>query len=209
MAEPVRLQRCAVFIDGFNLYHGLKASTGRAHLWLDLQGLSRDLLKSGQTLVSVTYFTAMVRDEPDALMRQDIYLQALESACPKVEVIRGKFQRRTVQCHTCHSKRTSYEEKETDVSLAVRLVEGAARNDFDTALLISGDGDFVPALQSARRLKQDLRIVVVFPPKRTSDALRNAADASFVLGQGRISSNQLPSTVVGPRGHLFRPAHWH
>lgn len=87
-------------------------------------------------------------------------------------MIRGKFQRRTVQCHTCHSKRISYEEKETDVSLAVRLVEGAARNDFDTALLISGDAEFVPAIQSARRLKPDLRIVVVFPPKRISDALR-------------------------------------
>lgn len=91
----------------------------------------------------------------------------------------------------------------------MRLVEGAARNDFDTALLISGDADFVPAIQSARRLKQDLRVVVVFPPKRTSDALRKAADASFVLGHGRVSSNQLPSTVVGPRADLRRPAHWH
>ena len=65
----MRPQRCAVFIDGFNLYHGLKASSGRSHLWLDLEGLSRDLLKPTQTLVSVTYFTAMVRDDPDALMR--------------------------------------------------------------------------------------------------------------------------------------------
>lgn len=65
------------------------------------------------------------------------------------------------------------------------------------------------AIQSARRLKQDRRIVVVFPPKRTRDALRKAADASFVLGHGRISGNQLPSTVVGPRADLRRPTHWH
>ena len=208
MAEPVRLQRCAVFIDGFNLYHGLKASSGRAHLWLDLEGLSRDLLKPGQTLVSVIYFTAMVRDEPAALQRQDTYLQALETACSKVDVVRGKFQRRTLHCHTCHTKRISYEEKETDVSLAVRLVEGAARNDYDTALLISGDADFVPAIQSARRLKPDVRIVVVFPPQRISDALRQAADASFVLGHGRISDNQLPPIVVSPRASLHRPEHW-
>jgi len=164
VTELLRLQRCAVFIDGFNLYHGLKASTGRALLWLDLEGLAQDLIKPGQTLVSVTYFTAMVRDEPDALGRQDTYLQALEVACPKLEGIRGKFQRRTVQCHVCQSKRISYEEKETDVSLAVRLVEGAARNNFDIALLLSGDGDFVPAIQAVRRLKPDLRIVTVFPP---------------------------------------------
>lgn len=204
----MRLQRCAVFIDGFNLYHGLKASSGRSHLWLDLEGLSRDLLKPTQTLVSVTYFTAMVRDEPDALKRQDTYLQALESACPKVEVIRGKFQRRTVRCHICHDRRISYEEKETDVSLAVRLVEGAARNDFDCALLITGDGDFVPAIQSARRLKPDLRVIVIFPPQRVSDALRKTADASYVLGHGRISSNQLPQTVVSERADLQRPTHW-
>jgi len=208
VTEPLRLQRCAVFIDGFNLYHGLKASSGRAHLWLDLEGLANDLLKPGQTLVSVTYFTAMVRDEPVALQRQDLYLQALEATCPKLEVIRGKFQRRTVHCHLCHSKRISYEEKETDVSLAVRLVEGAARNDFDIALLLSGDGDFVPAIQSARRLKPDLRVLAVFPPKRISDALRRAADANFVLGRGRVVNNQLPSIVHGPRGIITRPQHW-
>lgn len=139
---------------------------------------------------------------------QDTYLQALESACPKVEVIRGKFQRRTVQCHVCHGKWISYEEKETDVSLAVRLVEGAASNDFDSALLITGDGDFIPAIQSARRLKPDLRIIVVFPPKRVSDDLRSAADARFVLGHGRIPGNQLPPVVVSPRSSLRRPAHW-
>jgi hypothetical protein len=34
--------RAAVYIDGFNLYHGLKAGHGRKYLWLDLEAVTAD-----------------------------------------------------------------------------------------------------------------------------------------------------------------------
>ena len=204
-----RLKRTSMFIDGFNLYHGMKAISGRAYLWLDLESLALSLIKpQQQVLISVLYFTAMIRDDPEALKRQDTYLSALEAFCPRVEVVRGTFQRRKIRCDSCQNRRVSYEEKETDVSLAVRLVEGAANRDFDTAVLLSGDSDFVPAVAAAKRLHPSLRVVAVFPPKRVSDALRRVADANFVLGRARISQNQLPFSVHSPRGPLLRPDHW-
>ena len=33
------VERVKAYVDGFNLYHGLKARHGRKHLWLDLRGL--------------------------------------------------------------------------------------------------------------------------------------------------------------------------
>lgn len=41
-----------MLIDGFNLCHGLKAESGPAWFWLDLEKLSESLLKSSQRLSS-------------------------------------------------------------------------------------------------------------------------------------------------------------
>ncbi len=51
-------QRVIAYIDGFNLYFGLKAMGWRRYYWLDLFKLSRNLLKTNQELVAVKYFTA-------------------------------------------------------------------------------------------------------------------------------------------------------
>ncbi|MEV5889425.1 hypothetical protein [Nonomuraea fuscirosea] len=37
--------RVGVYVDGFNLYYGLKHPSGRRDLWLDLAGLARELLR--------------------------------------------------------------------------------------------------------------------------------------------------------------------
>lgn len=56
-------ERVAAYIDGFNLYFGIRQN-GRRHLWLDLEGLVQSLLKPHQQLVAVRYFTARVRNLP-------------------------------------------------------------------------------------------------------------------------------------------------
>ena len=71
------MDRVVAYVDGFNLYHGLKAEYGRQYLWLDLQALVRGLLRPGQELLEVQYFTARVRGNPDAELRQDALPQAL------------------------------------------------------------------------------------------------------------------------------------
>ena len=40
--------RVAAYVDGFNLYFGLKDRYARRYLWLDLQALSESLLRKGQ-----------------------------------------------------------------------------------------------------------------------------------------------------------------
>lgn len=202
------VRRTVVLIDGFNLYHGLRASSARRHLWLDLQALSESLLKGDQVLVAVHYFTAMVRDDPPGHKRQDVYLQALQGHCDRVHVCLGRFQERRVRCAECGAGRTEYEEKESDAALAARLVEIAANRSADVVLVISGDADFVPAFRAARRVNPNLRLVAVFPPHRISEALKAEADAWLNLGHARIRQSQLPPLVDGPTGPLLRPEHW-
>ena len=170
--------------------------------------MSEDLLKPRQVLVSVTYFTAMVRNDPDGLRRQDLYHQALTSHCPKVKIERGHFQAASRRCIACGARTASYEEKQSDVSLGVALVEGAAKHAFDLALVVSGDADFVPAFRSARRVNSGIRIISVFPPNRVSDALRREADGYLALGKSRIRRSQLPEHISSPHGPILKPAEW-
>ena len=50
--------RVVAYIDGFNLYFGLKADRGRKDLWLDLESLIERLLRSGQELRQVWYVSS-------------------------------------------------------------------------------------------------------------------------------------------------------
>jgi hypothetical protein len=117
--------RVAAYVDGFNLYHGLKEKHGRRYLWLDLQALVASLLKPGQRLEKVRYFTARVRNEPAALACQATYLHAL-GAHTNVEIVLGRFQQKRQVCRRCGATWRTYEEKETDVSIAVSLLRTAS-----------------------------------------------------------------------------------
>ena len=89
------------------------------------------------------------------------------------------------------------------------MLTDAYANLFDTAILVSGDGDLVPPVQTVLAGFQSKRVVIAFPPNRKSFDLRNNATAYFTIGRGVIARSQLPSQVVGQNGHvLSRPPSW-
>ena len=101
------------------------------------------------------------------------------------------------------------QEKMTDVNIAVELLEDAFQDRFDTALLISADSDLVPPVLAVKRLFPKKRVVTVFPPGRSSQALKQCSDAFFVLGRAKLAVSQLPETIRKPDGVLLqRPSQW-
>jgi uncharacterized LabA/DUF88 family protein len=203
-----RLIRVVAYVDGFNLYHGLKAKHGRRYPWLDLEVLVTSLLKPDQQSEAIRHFTASVRDDPPALARQATYLGALR-AHTSVEIVVGRFQEKHRTCWKCGATWRTYEEKETDVSIAVSLLEDGVVGRFDTALLLSADSDLCPAVRALKRLRPQARVVAVFPPRRHSDDLRAACDATFTLGDTKIRRAQLPPVVTASDGTAYaRPSRW-
>jgi uncharacterized LabA/DUF88 family protein len=59
------MARVIAYIDGFNLYFGLKSSRWDRYLWLNVQNLAGNLLKPDQTLIHTKYFTARVSSPAD------------------------------------------------------------------------------------------------------------------------------------------------
>ena len=100
------MTKVAVYIDGFNLYNGLRSKHGRKYLWLDLGTVATRLLKSDQELVGVRYFTASVRDDPAAQRRERMFLGALRTMT-SVDIVLGRFQEKESICPRCRSCRLS------------------------------------------------------------------------------------------------------
>ncbi len=50
------MQRVFVYIDGFNLYFGLKSKGWKRYYWLNLARLAENLLKPSQNLAMIRYF---------------------------------------------------------------------------------------------------------------------------------------------------------
>ncbi len=209
-AKPNPPERLIVYVDGFNLYHGLKERTGRRLLWLDLVRLAR-VMRSRSALVRVHYFTAPVLDDPPAASRQERYQLALLARNPGLlKITQGRYQKKTRTCRSCGSSWIQYEEKETDVNIATTVVADAASGIADAALIISADSDLSPAVRTARTLNSTMFIAAAFPPKRYSAELSNLMPASFSIGLSKLTGSQLPRTVVDQTsGRSYsRPTKW-
>ena len=203
------MTRVVAYVDGFNLYFGLKAGYGRRYHWLDLQALVTSLLQPGQELREVLYFTARVKNDPGAALRQSTYLDALSAHCLRVYRVEGRFQEKPRVCNTCGASWTGYEEKETDVNIATALIEDAVEDRYDTAILVTGDSDLRPAVAAVKRLRPGKRIIAAFPPGRHSRVLVRAVDAYIPISHTKVRNAQLPRMIVTKNGlRLTRPAYW-
>jgi len=203
--EPTR---AITYIDGFNLYHGLKHRGWKRYLWLNPHALATHLVRGNQTAMQTKYFTARVGAPHDSHERQAVFLDAVATV-PEIQIIQGQFRHGTTKCRQCENTWFSPEEKGTDVNIAVEMLNDAADDRVDTLILVSGDSDLAPAVTSIRERHPQKRVVIAFPPKRESATLRRVATTSFVIGRQAFSRSLFPNVVVAPGGYeLHRPSVW-
>jgi uncharacterized LabA/DUF88 family protein len=202
------MARVITYIDGFNLYFGLKSGRWERYLWLNVQALAENLLKPDQSLVETKYFTSRVSSPADKVKRQSTYLDALRTL-PNLTIFYGRFQVNPFTCRSCSFVHQIPSEKMTDVNIAVELMKDAFVDRFDTAILISADSDLVGPVVAVERLFPDKRVVVACPPGRYSANLVKASSAHLKIGRAAIAKSQLPETVATASGYVLRrPATW-
>jgi uncharacterized LabA/DUF88 family protein len=57
----------------------------------------------------------------------------------------------------------TYEEKKTDVNIALNIVIDAYKDVYDKAIIITGDNDISPALIKVKEAFKNKELVVIFP----------------------------------------------
>jgi uncharacterized LabA/DUF88 family protein len=211
------MNKVIFLVDGFNVYHSilrLKRDTGYSTKWLDLASLCKSyihLFGKDARLEAIYYFSAIPHylssSDPDKIQRHENYIRCLESTGVHIEL--GRFKEKDVFCHRCHSMILKHEEKETDVAIAIKLLEACFTNICDTAVIVSGDTDLSPAIKKCQDLFKDKKIVCAFPFARKNKELATLAPGSFSISKKQYIRHQLPNPVILTDGQkVYKPNSW-
>jgi len=202
------MYRVISYIDGFNLYFGLKRKVWKRYYWLNVQKLSNNLLSKDQSLIATKYFTSRIASPPDKVKRQNTFLEAL-ATLEHLKIFYGQYQMNSQECKRCGNIWPSPSEKMTDVNISVELLSDAFQDKYDTALLISGDSDLTGPIKKIHELFPKKRIVIAFPPETFSFELSKIADAHFTIGRKRLSDSVFDDEVKKIDGFILkRPNRW-
>lgn len=208
------------YIDGFNLYYGLRDFGSREYLWLNLQKLAYILTNHNETLEKVKYFTTMVSDPPDKVKRQVSYIEALKTQ-DKIEIFEGTFitenkncwkcQYPINKCSYCGASLKFHREKKTDVNIGCQTLLDCALDKCDVTKIISADSDLVPVAETIKKLYPDKVLNFVFPPNTFSSDLAktNLCNKFFVLPRRTLSKCQFPDQIISNQGYTIqKPDTW-
>jgi len=202
------MERVVAYVDGYNLYYGLRYKGWKRFYWLNIQAMVQNLLKPDQTLVSTKYFTTVIKRPTAKRKRQAVFLDALRTLS-EFNIFYGHWLSNPVTCRKCGHTYEAYHEKMTDVNIAVELMSDAFQDHVDVALLVSADSDLVGPVKAIRELFPRKRVVIAFPPKRVSAALKAAGHGHTFIGRNVLSKSVFPDKVVKPDGFvLCRPTEW-
>lgn len=169
--EEKGVERISIFIDGSNLYHSLRA----LHVdKIDFQKLV-NVLRKERLLISVFYYNAPLDISIDKkkYWEQQKFFYILRKL-PGFNVVLSRRKRFKKQDGSF-----GYEVKGDDVYLAIDLVSGAYENLYDTAIIVSGDEDFVPAIQKVKKLGKNVENAYFI--RSSSSTLKKTANTSICI----------------------------
>ena len=182
------MERVAVFIDGSNFYYALNKTFGKTQIRFD--ALARKLTDHApdRKLVRVYYYNAVVDqdDGSEQYKGQQRFLESLRHT-PYLQLKLGRLERRRIaEWDSLSSEQKkqiedivgkplrdyTHVEKGVDVQMSVDMLQLAVADTYDTAVIISGDGDFAPAVEAVKQLGKHVELgrVTNWPCNRLRDA---------------------------------------
>ena len=187
------MEKIICYIDGYNFYHATKDKPSAN---INLYSLAESLLGSGvghkgeKQLEAVKYFSAYATWRPKDMVKHRHYVGELERV--GCQVVMSHFKSKITNCWQCNKQTKTHEEKETDVRITLQIFEDAVDDKFDTAFILSGDSDIVPAIQKVRARYPEKRILVVLPKHQVKHArdMLNATHGVVNLAESRIQKHK-------------------
>jgi len=215
--------KVCIFIDGQNFYRSLlryddslRVDYDRLAVWIT------QAVGGTAALFGGAYYYVGVSHDAPALVEN--FLRGLELR-PGYFVKREGRVRRSGRCSACGGEYEYTTEKRVDTRLVADLIHYAANSAYDAAVLVSGDDDFVPAVEavgalgkqvwvatwSADELSQDLRVrcfgqlrlsdgIGAFRVERARLAEREREYAGERAAPPRAAVRPIASSPAGPQG---------
>jgi uncharacterized LabA/DUF88 family protein len=171
--------RAVLFVDGNNWYHALKCANIPNLGTLNYARISQKLVGARQW-IETRYYIGRVPQQGDHALyaNQRRFIASLQATDNRISVHFGRLEQRPTADRTARELKRylhnlparidphvyndlyriaeqnlctmTYVEKAVDVNLAVDLVVMAERDEYDSAFILSADGDFTPAVHAVR-----------------------------------------------------------
>ena len=141
---------------------------------IDFEKLIKELSKD-RILINTFYYIAPL----DITLNEEKYWKHQKFLAELEKIPRFKVVLCTLRKYPKEDGTFGFEVKGDDVYLANDLLVGAYENLYDTAILVSGDEDFIPVINTLKRLKK--KTENVFFMSTSSKKLRKLCDKSTNL----------------------------
>ena len=174
--------RVAIFIDGAYLDHLLVGEFNKARI--DYDALSKQMAGDADILRTYYYHCMPYQDNPPTQEQSERYATTrrfftMLDSLPRYTVRLGRLAYRGVD----DQGKPRFEQKRVDILLSVDMVQLAAKQTIQEAVLLAGDSDFIPAVSAA---KSEGVVVKLFHGQSVHADLRQEADERTLITEDFI-----------------------
>ncbi len=172
-------EKVIIFIDGSNLYHLVKQLCPEKRQ-IDFNfGKFLKKIVGKRELIRVYYYNCPldISKNFEAYKSQQRFFQKLKEI-PNFKLVLCRMQKVRID------RRIIYQVKEDDIHLAVDMVKLAYNNAYDTAILVTSDGDFIPAINAVQEIGK--RVENIGFEHKFSFHLRQVCDSFKKISKGEV-----------------------
>ena len=172
------MKRILVQFDGSNFYNKVKKMLPESHLTsFDYAGFAQFITKSRTN--ETVYYVGEIRKYPGNTKSEKLY------ANQQSLFLNLRKQNIKIKLGYLLMSGGKFHEKGVDVQIAVDIVRGAIKNNYDICYLISSDTDLIPAIGTARDERK--KIVYVGFKNFVSRALLKNCTSSLIISKTQLS----------------------
>jgi uncharacterized LabA/DUF88 family protein len=210
-----------LYIDGFNLFYSAVKRTPLR--WLNPVALIERAFPRNQ-IIGTKYFTAKVialANNPGQPIRQLMFWRAL-GTLPNLKIIEGDFRTRKVMAAVVTPPPDfiqvfKTEEKGSDVNLAAHLLLDGFRDNYECAIVVSGDSDLVTPIRMVRdELKKPVGVLnpqrlsgpSCRPPRKNAGLQQAASFYQNGVTWAQLLAAQFPTPMTDANGTFHKPPTW-
>ena len=175
-----------IFIDGQNFFYGCNSyEKGFTWDYYKLIAVLSNLVPS-RRLVQVFYYASIAPIDPNRpddsirYRKQQMFYNVLRQRC-KTEIKETKVQ--SVECPNCKITFKRPKEKGVDVALAADLLLYGMTGDYDVAIVVSGDSDYIPVLKKLGERKRGIQAEIAQFAGQVGYDLRNLGFTFYPLDE--------------------------
>jgi len=126
-----------------------------------------------------------------------------------ITILKGKFNQKQVKCPSCGVRFKIPVEKQTDINIAYKLFEVLSSGSVDVVVIVSGDTDLVPAIETSKKVFPEKSIAVVIPYGNHSTQLKTVAHFGYRLRAKHYVKHLLPNPYRLKTGEIIsKPSTW-